>query len=1013
VRAVSSAGSSKAVKTKPVTPAPTAPDPPATVTAASAQPGQIAVNWQPPASDGGLPITRYTITALPGSQSVTAAASATGATIAGLDPNETYAVRVAAHNALGASSTAEARGIPAEAGVTSSTVVLSGEALAALDSVSSSGELAFENAPAQVAGLTPGKVIAAGVSTATPDGLLARVVSVSSSGTETRVATTPAALDEALKSGGLAGASEEASEQVAAFHAARPGIRLVRPASGHGLALSIGSDLYRDSAGQSVTVTGSASFTPRVSFNAGVQCCIHTYSHFEGTLTAASSLQLSAAVSHTFSTGYPLGTVTFDPIPIDVLGVPFVLVPSLEIKLVASGNATAGVTAAARQSTTLGVKLDTSGGSVSASPIYRVSAGYTPPTLDGSATFKAGVQGTLKVAIDDLAGPYLTDTLYGLELHVDPAASPWWTLSLENQLSAGINVALLHRTFADWSAGSLLDAIVPLAHATGPFEQITVTPARPRIAPGETVQLSGATGGVPTGNLAWSVSSGQGNVSAAGLYTAPTAPGNYRVTAITPGTGLQPPGFGSADVEVGTQPSDTPGEVTATATTSTSARISWQPPSSGSPISSYTVTASPGGAQAKGASGPVIVPELTPGQSYTFTVTAKTGSQNSLPSAPSNPVTMPEAGESAENGVWGWGLDDDYQLGNRSESTALTPIHDLGLGAVVSIATGATIFPNSRETTGYALEPDGTVRAWGYNYFGAVGDGERSEEPVSTPKAVVGLNAVKSIAAYGAAALALKSDGTVWAWGLNTGGIFGDGGKASLSASPVQVPGLTDVVAIAAGERTGYALRSDGTVWAWGYGGYGEIGDGEIHEESVLPKQIPGLSGITAIGAGSDFALAVRSDETVVAWGGNVNGTLGNGSTANNSLEPVQVSGLTSVTEVAGDSADGYALKSDGTVRAWGLGQTGELGNGTFQEVSRTPVQVTGLTNVSEIAAGDEAGHALLADGTVWSWGNGGIYDYLGSGSTYSSDVPVEASGLTGATAIAATSGNAFAVVRR
>ena len=104
------------------------------------------------------------------------------------------------------------------------------------------------------------------------------------------------------------------------------------------------------------------------------------------------------------------------------------------------------------------------------------------------------------------------------------------------------------------------------------------------------------------------------------------------------------------------------------------------------------------------------------------------------------------------------------------------------------MATGATSLSNSRETTGYALEPDGTVRSWGYNYYGEAGTGTRSEEPIATPKTVAGLGNVTAIASLGPAALALKSDGTVWAWGLNNGGIFGDEGHASLSATAAANP---------------------------------------------------------------------------------------------------------------------------------------------------------------------------------------------------------------------------------
>ena len=283
-------------------------------------------------------------------------------------------------------------------------------------------------------------------------------------------------------------------------------MRLERSASPQGLTLGISLPIYKDSSGRTVTVTGSANFVPNVSSKLSRHFGVIPQVHFEGTLTAKSSLALSAELSHGFKASYTLGTATFQPIVVDV-GIPVVIVPTVEVKLVASGSATVGLSLAASQTTTLGAKIDTNGGSVSASPIHHTSTGYTPPTLDGKVSLKAGVQATLKAAVDDIAGPYLRDTLYGLELNVDPAANPWWTLDLENQLAAGINVSLLHHTFVDWSTGSLLDNVIHLAHAKGPFEQITVTPAHPHINPGETVQLSGAAAGVPSSAVNWSVPS--------------------------------------------------------------------------------------------------------------------------------------------------------------------------------------------------------------------------------------------------------------------------------------------------------------------------------------------------------------------------------------------------------------------------------------------------------------------------------------------------------------------------
>lgn len=493
------------MKGKPVVPKPTVPGAPRALSAAAEQNGTITATWEAPSSDGGSPITGYRLTAQPGNVTVNAASGASEATIPGLNPTETYSVTVNAINMLGTGPATETTGTPAVASSQSGTIALSTSTLEALSSVSATGELVFAGEPGQLANLQAGQVLAAGISAATPDGLLVRVLSVTRSTGQTRVATTPASLDEALQRGGASVVSEPSESEITGFHAARSGVRLVRNSATHALTLSLNSDLYKDGNGRSVTVRGNVSFAPKVSFNAGVRCCLlHTYSRFEGTLTASSSLRLDAQVSHTFKSGFPLATVTFAAIPVDVAGVPLVLVPSLEVKLVASGSANVGISTAASASATIGARVETHDGSVNAAPVHSVKGAFTPPTLDGSLSLKAGVQGTLKVAIDDVVGPYVRDTFYGLELNVNPFVSPWWTLKLENQLAAGINISLLHHTFADWSTGSLLDEILTLAHASTPFEQLTVTPSRPHVAAGGTVQLTATAGGAPTDAVSWS-----------------------------------------------------------------------------------------------------------------------------------------------------------------------------------------------------------------------------------------------------------------------------------------------------------------------------------------------------------------------------------------------------------------------------------------------------------------------------------------------------------------------------
>jgi hypothetical protein len=293
------------------------------------------------------------------------------------------------------------------------------------------------------------------------------------------------------------------------------------------------------------------------------------------------------------------------------------------------------------------------------------------------------------------------------------------------------------------------------------------------------------------------------------------------------------------------------------------------------------------------------------------------------------------------------------------------------------------------------LKNDGTVWAWGYNYDGELGNGTWNSSNV--PVQVSGLTSVTAIAGGGGHSLALKNDGTVWAWGYNYGGELGNGTWNS-SNVPVQVSSLTGITAIAAGDGGhSLALKNDGTVWAWGDNEYGELGNG-TNTNSNVPVQVSGLTGITAIAGGVVHSIAVKNDGTVWAWGNNGNGQLGNGTNTNSNL-PVQVSGLTGVTSIAGGLYHSLALKNDGTVWAWGNNGNGQLGNGTFSN-SNLPVQVSGLTGVTAIAGGNYHSLALKNDGTAWAWGNNDN-GQLGNGTNTDSNLPVQVSGLTGVTAIA------------
>src|SRR4051794_15494663 len=185
-----------------------------------------------------------------------------------------------------------------------------------------------------------------------------------------------------------------------------------------------------------------------------------------------------------------------------------------------------------------------------------------------------------------------------------------------------------------------------------------------------------------------------------------------------------------------------------------------------------------------------------------------------------------------------------------------------------------------------------------------------------TPVPVSGLSSgVVTVAAGSQNGYALKTDGTVWAWGAGSDGQLGNGGQAA-SRTPVKVSNLTAVKAIAGEDTAGLALKTDGTVWRWGqdYPFVGHGGGGNPHYTPVL---VPGLSagGVVSIGGGAQSGFAVRADKTVRTWGPAV------GETA------TPVTGLTGIVAVAAGTSTAYALDGSGLVHAWGGGSRGQLGN--------------------------------------------------------------------------------------
>jgi alpha-tubulin suppressor-like RCC1 family protein len=253
-------------------------------------------------------------------------------------------------------------------------------------------------------------------------------------------------------------------------------------------------------------------------------------------------------------------------------------------------------------------------------------------------------------------------------------------------------------------------------------------------------------------------------------------------------------------------------------------------------------------------------------------------------------------------------------------------------------------------------------------------------------------------------------------WGINTNGELGIGTDVGpetclfgepCSTSPVAPSALEKISAAAAGAFHSLALTEAGTVLAWGFNGSGQLGESEP-TESPSPVAVQGLSGVVAVAAGHEFSLALLSNGTVMAWGENNFGQLGNG-THTPSSTPVQVSGLSGVTAIVAGANHAVALLGNGTVKDWGAGSSGQLGNGASTG-SSLPVAVNSVITATAVAAGQNHTLARLSSGKVVAWGEN-AKGQLGNNRTANSNAPVNVSGLAGATAIAAGGGHSMALL--
>ena len=270
-----------------------------------------------------------------------------------------------------------------------------------------------------------------------------------------------------------------------------------------------------------------------------------------------------------------------------------------------------------------------------------------------------------------------------------------------------------------------------------------------------------------------------------------------------------------------------------------------------------------------------------------------------------------------------------------------------------------------QRSTFFAIDANGVLYGWGYNYPGLLGNG--SHKVVQHPQRIIMDEPVVDIATDGAwHTLAVTLGGEVYAWGESVHGDLGIE-NAEDTKVPQKIPSLHNIIDVAAGYMFSLAIDRDGNLYGWGNNYYGELGVGSSQDEKATPVKNPYLSNVKQVVAKTWFAAALAQDGKVFMWGQNIDNVL----TTDNEYEsmPVQIEGLENIISI--DSGDEYmmALDRNGNVYTWGGNAEGELGDGTTQSRS-VPQKIEGLSGVVAIAAGAQSAFALTKDGKLYGWGD-------------------------------------------
>lgn len=263
-----------------------------------------------------------------------------------------------------------------------------------------------------------------------------------------------------------------------------------------------------------------------------------------------------------------------------------------------------------------------------------------------------------------------------------------------------------------------------------------------------------------------------------------------------------------------------------------------------------------------------------------------------------------------------------------------------------------------------AVKNDGTLWAWGNNWVGQLGDGTINDKTIPTQIGTAN-NWLKVCAGF-YASYAIKTDGTLWAWGQNSNGQLGLGTSTYAYSVPTQVGTDTNWQSISSKNYFCLAIKTNGTLWAWGQNSFGQLGDNTTVNKNT-PTQIGTATNWQSVSVGQNHSLAIKSNGTLWAWGQNYSGQLGDNTTVNKII-PTQIGTATNWQKIDCNYTSSLGIKTDGTLWAWGSNANGQFGVANPSS-SNVPIQIGTANDWQDISAGNGFSYAIKTNKTLWSTG--------------------------------------------